>query len=39
MPDIGEGMAEGEIANWLVKVGDDVKADDAVAEVQNDKLL
>lgn len=34
MPDIGEGMAEGEIANWLVKVGDDVKADDAVAEVQ-----
>jgi pyruvate dehydrogenase E2 component (dihydrolipoamide acetyltransferase) len=39
MPDIGEGMAEGEIAAWLVNVGDVVKAEDSVAEVQNDKLL
>lgn len=39
MPDIGEGMAEGEIANWLVKVGDVVEPEAEVAEVQNDKLL
>ena len=24
MPDVGEGMAEGEIASWLVKVGDTI---------------
>ncbi|MDR3190937.1 MAG: 2-oxo acid dehydrogenase subunit E2 [Lactobacillaceae bacterium] len=39
MPDIGEGMAEGEISSWLIKVGDVVKAEDEIAEVQNDKLL
>lgn len=39
MPDVGEGMHEGEIASWLVKVGDTIKVDDAIAEIQNDKLL
>ena len=39
MPDVGEGMHEGEIASWSVKVGDTIKVDDAIAEIQNDKLL
>jgi len=39
MPDIGEGMAEGDITSWLIKVGDVVAMDDPVAEVQNDKLI
>ncbi|WP_294974789.1 dihydrolipoamide acetyltransferase family protein [uncultured Leuconostoc sp.] len=39
MPDIGEGMAEGDITTWLIKVGDVVAMDDPVAEVQNDKLI
>ncbi len=37
LPDIGEGVTEGELVKWLVKVGDAVKADQAVAEVMTDK--
>lgn len=39
LPDVGEGMAEGEVAEWLVKVGDEVKEGQAIVEIQNDKLL
>ncbi len=37
LPDIGEGVTEGEMVKWLVKVGDSVKADQSIAEVMTDK--
>ncbi len=37
LPDIGEGVTEGELVKWLVKPGDSVKADQPVAEVMTDK--
>ncbi len=39
MPDLGEGIVEGEIVQWFVKVGDRVEADAPLMEVQNDKML
>ncbi|MEW9673318.1 dihydrolipoamide acetyltransferase family protein [Ammoniphilus sp. 3BR4] len=38
LPDVGEGMHEGEITKWLVKEGDFVKQDQPVVEVQTDKV-
>lgn len=38
-PDVGEGIHEGKIVNWLVKEGDEVKADQALAEVETDKAI
>ncbi len=37
LPDIGEGVVEGELIQWLVKEGDTVQADQAVVEVMTDK--
>jgi pyruvate dehydrogenase E2 component (dihydrolipoamide acetyltransferase) len=37
LPDIGEGMAEGEIVRWLVKEGDELKPDQPMVEVMTDK--
>src|ERR1700751_5800868 len=37
LPDLGEGLTEGEIARWLVKEGQDVAEDDPLVEIQTDK--
>jgi pyruvate dehydrogenase E2 component (dihydrolipoamide acetyltransferase) len=37
LPDIGEGVAEGEVVRWLVKEGDLVKEDQPMVEVMTDK--
>lgn len=37
LPEIGEGVTEGELVNWLVKVGDTVSVDQPVAELMTDK--
>ena len=37
LPELGEGVTEGELVKWLVKPGDSVKADQAIAEVLTDK--
>lgn len=39
LPDIGEGIAEGEIVKWFVKSGDTINEDDTLLEVQNDKSV
>ncbi len=37
--DIGEGMTEGEILHYFVKSGDEVRLDEALVEVQTDKMV
>ena len=39
LPDVGEGVAEGELVSWLVAPGDRVEEDQPVAEVETDKAL
>ncbi|PXW80450.1 pyruvate dehydrogenase E2 component (dihydrolipoamide acetyltransferase) [Pseudogracilibacillus auburnensis] len=37
--DIGEGMTEGEILNYFVKIGDEVSVDQPLVEMQTDKMV
>lgn len=37
LPDVGEGVAEAEVVEWLVVVGEEVTKDQAIAEVMTDK--
>ncbi|MDA1196306.1 MAG: 2-oxo acid dehydrogenase subunit E2, partial [Planctomycetota bacterium] len=37
LPDIGEGLTEGEVVKWLVKEGDTVVDDQPMVEVMTDK--
>src|SRR5512146_2404559 len=37
LPDIGEGVVEGEVVKWHVKPGDNVREDQPMVEVMTDK--
>ena len=38
LPDLGEGIAEGEIIKWMAKEGDQIKEDQPIVEVMTDKV-
>ena len=37
LPDIGEGVVEGEVVRWLVKEGDLLQEDQPMVEIMTDK--
>ena len=37
LPDLGEGVTEGELVKWLVTIGESVKMDQSLAEIMTDK--
>lgn len=39
LPDVGEGLTEAEIVNWLVQLGDKVELNQVVCEIETAKSL
>jgi len=39
LPDLGEGLTEAELVNWLVAVGDEIRIDQPIAEVETAKSM
>jgi pyruvate/2-oxoglutarate dehydrogenase complex dihydrolipoamide acyltransferase (E2) component len=39
LPDLGEGLTEGEVARWLVTVGQEIAEDEPLVEIQTDKTV
>ncbi|MEN8582799.1 dihydrolipoamide acetyltransferase family protein [Burkholderia sp. RS01] len=39
LPDLGEGLTEAELVNWLVAVGDEIRVDQPIAEVETAKSI
>jgi pyruvate dehydrogenase E2 component (dihydrolipoamide acetyltransferase) len=39
LPDLGEGITEGEVRKWLVKEGDEVEEHQTVLEIETDKAI
>jgi 2-oxoisovalerate dehydrogenase E2 component (dihydrolipoyl transacylase) len=39
LPDLGEGLTEAELVNWLVAVGDEIRVDQPIAEVETAKSM
>src|SRR5947208_7578536 len=37
LPDLGEGLTEGEVARWLVQAGQEIAEDDPLVEIATDK--
>lgn len=39
LPDLGEGITEGEIRKWLIKEGDDIQEHQTILEIETDKAI
>jgi 2-oxoisovalerate dehydrogenase E2 component (dihydrolipoyl transacylase) len=39
LPDLGEGLTEAELVNWLVSVGDEIRVDQPIAEMETAKSM